>query len=845
MLKNNRGLFIQLIALTLLLAMFVLFQMTLPHTQMSVSAAASDSSMTVNQRPSQSPGDDLTIKEQARAAYGKLPLSFEANKGQTASKVNFISRGAGYSLFLQPNEAVFVLSKNGKQAKVKSAEAAKVKTESAALRMKLIGANPAAKSESAGEQTGKVNYFIGSDQSKWRTNILTFGRVSYKAVYNGIDVTYYGNQQQLEYDFIVAPHADYKQIKLNFDGAKKVEIEKASGDLLLYTKLGIMREHQPVVYQTINGERQKVASRYVKRGKEIGFEIGECDASLPLVIDPTLDYSTYLGGSGSDVNNDIAVDSAGGVYLTGNTTSTDFPTKNPAQANSGGSNDSFITKIAADGRSLVYSTYLGGSDFDEGRGIAVDSAGNAYVIGRTRSTDLPTTPNAFQTTYGGDNTDAFVIKLAADGGSLIYSTYLGGLYIDDGYGIAADSAGNAYVTGYTQSTNFPTTPSAFQTTPGGNGDAFITKLAADGRSLVYSTLLGASDSDESRGIAVDSAGNAYIIGRTQSTGFPTTLNAFQTVYGGGFNDSFVTKIAADGHSLIYSTYLGGNSAEYDNGIAVDSAGNAYIAGETYSTNFPTTPNAFQTSKGSGAENVFVTKLATDGRSLVYSTYLGGNGKDAGEGIAVDSAGNAHITGIANSTNFPTTPNALQISYGGNTDAFITKLAADGKSLVYSTYLGGSGFDAGVRLAIDSADSIYVTGNTQSFNFPTTPNAFQTSYNYGTDAFITKINNLAPTSAGATISGRVLTANGRGIINVRVSLTGANGETRVALSNPFGYYRFNEVPSGETYILSAKAKRYQFSQPTQIVSLNEDLSGIDFTALANVLPSPMPEKGLFK
>ncbi len=362
--------------------------------------------------------------EQAQTAYGKLPLSFEANHGQTDAAVNFIARGAGYSLFLKPAEAVFLMSaaknqpkpdKSARLTRKSSSKSALGKRETAVLRMKLVGAKTNSTAEGLEEQAGKVNYLVGSDESKWRTNISTFGRVKYEDVYAGIDMTYYGNQRQLEYDFVVAPKADYKQIRLKFDGAKKIEIEKASGDLLIHSRLGVMREHQPVVYQMINGERREIASRYIKRGKEIGFEVAEYDATLPLVIDPTLSYSTYLGGSDFDVGNGIAVDSSGNAYITGFTFSTNFPTTaNAFKTNNGGGglSDAFVTKLAANGQSLVYSTYLGGNRSDRGFGIAVDSTGSAYVTGDTGSTDFPTTANAFQTSLGGGGQAAFIAKIS-------------------------------------------------------------------------------------------------------------------------------------------------------------------------------------------------------------------------------------------------------------------------------------------------------------------------------------------------------------------------------------------------------------------------------------------------
>ena len=691
----------------------------------------------------------------AREAYGKLPLSFEANRGQTEPSAQFLARGAGYSLFLTGNGAAFVVSRREKQ--VSNSALSRATTKTTVLRMNLVGANSISTGEGMDEQAGKANYFIGNDSAKWQVNIPTFGRVNYKNVYSGIDLTYYGNQRQLEYDFIVAPKADYKQIELDFKGAKKVEIERASGDLLLHTRLGVLREHQPKVYQEANGARQGIAGRYVMRGHgRIGFDVGDYDATRPLVIDPSLVYSTYLGGSADDGGSGIAVDASGNAYVTGSTLSTNFPTKNPLQPNKGGGTNGnvFITKLSADGQSLIYSTYLGGSGDDGGNSIAVDSSGNAYVTGGVFSTDFPT-KNPVQATFGGGALgDAFVTKLSADGQSLVYSTYLGGSDGELGNGIAVDSSGNAYVTGYTESTNFPRKNPLQATFGGGSRDVFVTKFSADGQSLIYSTYLGGSGSDIGLGIAVDSSGSAYLIGTTDSQNFPTK-NPFQANQSGSF-DAFVTKLSADGQSLVYSTYLGGSDAETGSGIAVDSSGNAYVTGETLSTNFPT-KNPLQANI-SGSSDMFITKLSPNGQSLVYSTYLGGSGREFGFGIAVDSSSNAYVTGQTTSTNFPTKNPFQPISGGGNFDAFVTKLSADGQSLIYSTYFGGSDGDSGVGIAVDSSRNAYVTGYTFSKNLPTLK-PLQPSYGGGfEDGFIVKISDSSAALLNISTRMRVLTGD---------------------------------------------------------------------------------------
>ena len=701
-------------------------------------------------------------------SYGKLPLHFESNRGQTHKDVRFLSRGPGYSLYLTASEAVLVLGKPDRDAKrdlhsTQASPDAKAQGKSVALRMSLVGAARKPLMSGLEEQPGKTNYFIGKDPAKWRTDVPTYAKVHYRGVYPGIDLVYYGNQRQLEYDFVVAPGADPKKIVLGFKGTDELEID-AQGDLVLHTPGGNIRQHKPVIYQEIDGVRRKIDGRYViKSGKRVGFRLAAYDTTRPLVIDPVvIAYSSYLGGGWSDGASGIAMDADGNAYVTGGTTSPDFPTTAGAfrSAFPGGFDPYvFVTKLNPSGTALVYSTYLGsGSGYNFGRGIAVDAAGNAYVTGETRSSDFPTTPGAFQSAKAGPRENAFVTKLDPTGSALVYSTYLGGSTYDTGTGIAVDADGNAYVTGNAGSANFPTTLGAFQPILGGSLDAFVTKLNPAGSALVYSTYLGGSGQENNGGIAVDAIGNAYVTGATQSANFPTTAGAFQTTFGGG--GPFVTKLDPTGSALVYSTYLGNSAGA--SAIAVDANGNAYVTGGTYSDNFPTTAGAFQTTYAGGytgysTGDAFVTKLDPTGSALVYSTYLGGSdGADSGNGIAVDADGNAHVTGTTNSTNFPTTPDAFQLTYAGGydvytfRDAFVTKLDPTGSTLVYSTYLGGNSVDSTRGIAVDAGSNIYVTGSTNSGNFPTTPGAFQpightgAGYSSNTyDAFIAKFSNVEP------------------------------------------------------------------------------------------------------
>ena len=663
-------------------------------------------------------------------SYGKLPLSFEPNLGQTDARVSFMARGGGMTAFFTDTETVMVLSRSerGERDPLPRHEQPP-KVEQAVVRMKLAGAGQPRQASGLEKLPGISNYFIGNDPAKWRTDVPHYARIQYEGVYPGIDLVWYGNQRQLEYDFVVAPGADAEQIQVAYEGVESLKVE-AGGELVLRTALGELRQQQPRVYQEIDGKRVEVGARYALAARNrVSFELAQYDRKRELRIDPVvLGYSTYLGGSGDDAGSGIALDAAGSAYVTGITASTNFPTQLPYKNTfQGGLYDVVVTKLTPAGNGLIYSTYLGGSGYDQGLGIAVDARGSAYVTGITESIDFPTL-SAYQVDNRGGY-DAFVTKLLPAGNGLVYSTFLGGSSNDYGRGIAVDAAGAAYVTGYTFSTDFPT-QSQYENYAGAD-DAFVTKLSPDGTKLSYSTYLGGSGHDEGYAIAVDAAGAAYVTGITDSTNFPT-LSAYQPTNPGA-ESAFVTKLSAAG-GLSYSTYLGGSGDDEGNGIAVDSAGAAYVTGNTNSPNFPTQLAYQATIKGS--QNAFVTKLTPAGSALSYSTYLGGSGDDGGNGIAVDSAGAAYVTGFALSADFPTQL-AYQPHLQGGVDAFVTKLTPAGSALSYSTYLGGSGDEESNAIAVDGAGAAYVTGFTLSADFPTL-SAYQPHPQGGTDAFVAKL-----------------------------------------------------------------------------------------------------------
>jgi hypothetical protein len=674
---------------------------------------------------SPAPVPALPSQERIAADYGKLPLRFEANRGQVDAQVRFLSRGPGYSLFLTSREAVLTLS--GAQG-----------ADDAVVRMRLLGAAASPQVAGTDRLPGHANYLTGSDPKAWQTHVPSYAGVRYDEVYPGIDVAYHGTQRKLEYDFLVAPHVDPGAIRMQFGGTGDAPVLERNGDLVIRTPGGELRQPRPVVYQQIDGARRTVAGRYVLLGGgKVGFALGSYDRRRTLVIDPVLSYATYLGGTGTDTPTAIAVDADGSAYVTGSTTSTSFPTQSPLQAakGAGDTTDAFVSKLSANGSALVYSTYLGGSEADVGRGIAADATG-AYVVGSTASTNFPLA-NALQAAKGaGATTDAFVAKLNATGSAFVYSTYLGGGLADTAFGVAVD-AGKAYVAGSAASTDFPVA-NALQAANAGATDAFAARLNATGSALEYSTYLGGASADSAAGIAVE-AGSAYLTGQTASTAFPTA-NALQAANGGG-TDAFVTKLNAAGSALAYSTYLGGGAADNADGIAVRS-GSAYVAGDTSSTNFPTASPVQAAAAGGG--DAFVTRLNAAGSALAYSTYLGGSQSDGANGIAVDAAGLASIVGSTSSGDYPLRdPLAVK---EGNADFLVSQLDAAGSELVLSSPLGGSASESGTAIAVDAAGSAYLTGSSSFYatgDFATAGPPLQADNAGGTDAIVAKIAATAP------------------------------------------------------------------------------------------------------
>lgn len=644
-----------------------------------------------------------------------IPLFFFPNTGQAPADVKFVARTPNISAYFGSGETTFHLQKH-------------------TVRVEFLGANKEAKIAVENPTGASVNFLNGADQSAWRTAIPAYGKVSYTGLYQGIDMSYGGTDRKLKSEFSVAPGADPGQIRLWYQGAKHISVGK-DGALNLDMGDGVLSEEKPVVYQETDGVRQAVKAAYkILPGDVVGFDIGPYDSSRALVIDPTLYYSTYLSGSGFETATGVAVDAAGNAYVCGYTDSLDFPLRGAIRSTNAGSVDAFVVKLNPAGDQLLFATYLGGQGDDRALGIAVDPGNNVVIVGYTTSTDFPIL-NPYQASLAGGK-DAFLTKLNNTGSQIVFSTFFGGSGNDSANAVFVDANGNDYVAGETTSINFKL-KNAFQATNKGRSDGFVSKWSY-GSALISSTYVGGSNDDRVLGVAADSSGSMYITGVTSSTNFPTVSPLQGSLRGG--QDAFVAKVSGSGNSLLYSTYLGGSSGsttlpEAGKGIAVDSSGNAYVTGVTSSTNFPTF-GPFQTAFGGGGTDAFVSKLNATGTSLLYSSFLGGFGMDTGTAITLDAAGNAYVTGNTIASTFPLV-NAIQSTIGGANDAFLVAVNPTGSALTFSSYVGGLGADSGNAIAINSAGTVWIAGQTTSTDFPTL-NAYQTTGFEDGSGFVTSI-----------------------------------------------------------------------------------------------------------
>jgi hypothetical protein len=661
-----------------------------------------------------SPEAIRTAPHVAPRSIATRPLVFEANAGQTDSCVRFLARGGGGTAFLTDDAAVVALPRGP-------------------LAIRPVGARTPPDVASECELPGKANYLIGRDPSKWRTNVPTFARVRYREVWPGIDLVFHGDGAALEYDFVVAPGADAARIEVAFDGADRIDADDGGG-LTISARGATMRQRGPLVWQEDGGARRAVGGRCEIDGDRVRFIVGEHDPALPLVIDPAL-YTTYLGGNdpsgGLERVQSMTTDAAGAIYLAGGTTSPDFPRASAYQTTYGGGGqfvrgDEFASKLDPTGTTLVYSTYLGGSQDDEANGIGVDTLGNAYVGGEVYSTDFPTTPGAFLTTYESSG-DGVVSKLGPAGDALVWSTYIGGR-ASGVYGLTVDGAGHAYCVGGSYE-NFATTIGAAQPVNNGSEDIVVFEMALDGASMVYATYLGGGSPDRGSDIVVTPSGEACVSGYTFSGDFPASPpTAFQTTYGGGLTDGVVARVNSGGTAFVFSTYVGGSGEDEAVGNALDADGNLLIVGYTTSTDLPTV--APLQPANHGGQEAFVAKFTATG-DVPYCTYLGGSGNEIAYAAATNADGSLWLTGYTTSSDFPTV-DAEKSALGGGNDAFLAHLDAAGDALDHSTYVGGTGDDYGYALALDPSGAPLLSGQTSSADLVTTPGAAQSAFGGGSD-----------------------------------------------------------------------------------------------------------------
>jgi hypothetical protein len=716
--------------------------------------------LAVNPSSAQRSGDLRTLPRTSAALdapaqrdFSKLPLTFEGNRGQTDSQVKFLSRGAGYTAFLTAGG--MVLSLRPREVATTGGQAQRSATT---LQFKLLGAaqNPGVAGEE--EQPGKVNYFLGNDPAKWRTHVATYARVRYKNVYPGIDLVYYGNHRQMEYDFEISAGANPQRIRFEIQGASQINLDP-EGNLILQAGGGELQFQSPTVYQEINGQRIAVDGGYVVQdSNHVSFKLGHYDASKPVVIDPVLVYSTYLGGSGNDQPVGIAVDSTGSVYVTGYTNSADFPLATLG-ALPGNTNHVFVAKLDPSGSNLIYTDYIGGGNQDYAAALALDAANHVYVTGSTQSNNFPVV-KPYQAQQPGPYS-GFLTEVSADGSSLLYSTYLGGNSFDQPTSVAIDGLGHALVAGYTLSPNFPVA-NAYQSTALANQDGlygsygFLTKFSPDGSTLVYSTFVsGNSNVAQDCGtpcfpapynvvsaLALDANGNAYLAGTTNTYNFPVTSGAYlgSNTTPADASIGFVSKFGSAGN-LSYSTYFYGSSGNSlgITAIAVDASGSAYITGSAQSDGtFPITSTSICDPgvNGFGCSYAFVTKFDPAGSTLLYSTFLGPNNYATPQAIVLDSADNAYVLASSQSDLFQVI-NGIE-PYTNKSDLLLVEIDAAATTQRVATYFGGSGNDVPTGMALDAAGNLYIAGATDSSDMPVTHGSFQNQSAGNSDAFIAKI-----------------------------------------------------------------------------------------------------------
>ena len=764
---------------------------------------------------------EIGVKKQINASINDKQY-FVENKGQWPGEVLFMTRIAGVDVWITHHGVVYDFNKvrentrkkNKKkitpaQSKDKLEQIENSERYGQVVKMTLQGIIPGSSPAGKEKGSGYYNYFLGNDPSKWVEHVGLYKEAFVKNIYKGIDVRYYFDRGSIRYDYVVQPGAEVKNIKMNFEGMNKISVN-GPDELIMLTRFGEVKQMGLQTYQKNNEQKQNVTSRFKQDANgSISFDVGIYDKTKPLIIDPLV-YSTFIGGAGSETSSDIALDGSGNPIITGAVLSANFPTTPGSYdgTHNGSENywDVFVTKLNTNGSQLVYSTFIGGYYDDVGTSIAIDEMGSVYITGYT-SSDYPTTPGAFDQTgnsewvcdeeYCYPGTNVFVTKLNSSGSALLYSTFIGGLAYQVGNSVAIDGSHNAFITGYTSSADFPTSPGSFDETFNGGYDVFAVKLNNTGSALAYSSFAGGEYDDYGTDIATDANGNAYITGYTQSGNFPVTPGAFDETWNWGF-DAFAMKLNPTGSVPIYSTYVGSNNYDFSYGLAVDASGAVYITGSTYyATNYPVTAGAYDVTSNEG-DDVFVTKLNSSGTGLIYSTFIGGNSNDVPRSIALDGNGNVYVTGSievypGNYSSFPVTPGAFDQTFnGGHYDAFVSVLNSNGSGLLYSSFLGGADLDFGDAVTTDANGYVFVTGHTFSSGFPTTNGAFDQTYNGMWDVFVTKLqvtinntfafvpSNSSPICAGNTLYLTIFPTGG--ISPYTYSWMGPNGFSST-LQNP--------------------------------------------------------------
>lgn len=660
------------------------------------------------------------------------PLLFTPNLGQWDSKVLYRACAGAATLWFTSDGVYIQFSDFGKNIDVERGagrpEPTTVDIELVKITFQNCKVSPVVEASDLVDY--KCNFFLGNDPSHWRTDVPSYASITYRDIYPGIDLCYYSTNGLLEYDYIVRPGADPAIIRTMYETPGVMEL-LPSGEVVVRTRLGEISESQPRCRQATDLGSREFAGQFRLLGSNtFTFEIPQnVRADKEMTIDPIMKFSTYLGGSSSDEAYAIDASSSGSPYVTGQTASADFPFVSGYDNSLTGTWDLFVTKFANNGTSLVYSTYIGGSGNELGRDIHEDGYGEVGITGYTTSNNYPLNL-AFDNTLGGSR-DAFVTLLNSSGNGLILSTYVGGSSDDDGFGVIADGSNlELYATGWTASSDFPTS-NAYDATYNGGNDAFAVKITLFG-GLGYGTYIGGSGSDIGWELAIDANYDAYIAGLTSSNNFPT-VNAYDATANGG-NDVFACKLSSSGNTLIYSTYIGGSGNDQGLGIDVDGSGNAYVCGLTSSSNYPTA-NAYDATYNGGYD-INLTKLNSNGNGLLYSTFIGGSSHEYAYAVCVDSKRQVYLCGRTESSNFPLV-NPTDNSYNGNIDAYVTKVATAGTSLAFSTFLGGSGQDLGLGLGIDVYCNAYAAGSTTSTDFQLA-NPYDNTRNGTYDAFVTKL-----------------------------------------------------------------------------------------------------------